>query len=256
LKSFLFKKSDTNRTVGTKLEISRTVPFAIEQHNATGSISYWQEGDHQSQADKNGVSLAEFMHAIFGLLRQAKCRRVLMIGCGGGTLATMLHRVGVEVTIVDIDPSSFEVARQYFHMPNEIECHVADGRAFLRKGATPYDAVVLDAFSKQVVPTHLLSPSFFALVKSRMRPRGSVFLINLIVADDDDPLPFRVVENMRHVWREARLLDHEEWEDRNAIALAGAVGHLKRPRLMMTPARRAKYIANSLSTMRFRHMSE
>jgi 2-polyprenyl-3-methyl-5-hydroxy-6-metoxy-1,4-benzoquinol methylase len=232
----------------------RPVPFAIEQHNATGSISYWQEGDHQSQADKNGVSLAEYIHAIFGLLRQAKCRRVLMIGCGGGTLATMLHRAGVDVTIVDIDPSSFEVARQYFHMPNEIECHVADGRAFLRKGATLYDAVVLDAFSKQVVPKHLLTPSFFALVKSRMRPRGSIFLINLIVADDDDPLPFRVARNMGHFWRDARLLDHEEWEDRNAIAMAGAVRKLKRPRVLMWPGRRARYIANSLSTMQFRDL--
>jgi spermidine synthase len=111
----------------------------------------------------------------------------------------MLNRVGADVTIVDIDPSSFEVARQYFHMPDEIECHVADGRAFLRKGATLYDAVVLDAFSKQVVPTHLLSPSFFALVKSRMRPRGSVFLINLIVADDDDPLPFRVARSFSSI---------------------------------------------------------
>jgi hypothetical protein len=76
------------------------------------------------------------------------------------------------------------------------------------------------------------------------------------VADDDDPLPFRVIQNMRHVWREARLLDHEEWEDRNAIALAGAVRDLKRPRVMMMPGRRAKYIANSLSTMRFRDLDE
>jgi hypothetical protein len=164
--------------------------------------------------------------------------------------------MGVHVVIDDIDPPSFEDARQYFHMPDEIECHVADGRAFLRREKRQFDAVVLDAFSKTEVPRHLLSPKFFALVKGRMTSRGSIFLINIIVEDDDDPLPFRVVENMRHVWREARLLDHEEWEDRNAIALAGAVGHLKRPRLMMTPARRAKYIANSLSTMRFRDMSE
>ncbi len=233
----------------------RPVPFAIEQHNATGSISYWQRGDHQSQADRDGTSLAEYIHAIFGFLRQAKCKRVLMIGCGGGTLATMLNRVGVNVTIVDIDPTSFEIARQYFHMPDEIECHVADGRSFLKHGVARYDAVVLDAFSKQVVPRHLLSPSFFALVKSRMRVRGSIFLINLIVADDDDPLPFRVAANMKQVWRQVRLLDHEEWQDRNAIALAGAVGELKRPRVLMQPLRRARQIAGSLKTMTFRNLS-
>ena len=36
-----------------------------------------------------------------------------MIGCGGGTLATMLHRTGVTVTIADIDSWSFRLARQW-----------------------------------------------------------------------------------------------------------------------------------------------
>jgi SAM-dependent methyltransferase len=229
----------------------RPVPFAIEQHNATGSISYWQSGDHQSQADRNGVSLAEYIHAIYGFLRQAKSKRVLMIGCGGGTLATMLDRAGVKVAIVDIDPKSFEVARAYFGLPEHIERHVADGRAFLKRETRLFDAVVLDAFSKQVVPRHLLSAKFFALVKARLKVRG-MFLINIIVADDDDSLPVRVIANMKHVWREARLLDHIGWEDRNAIALAGAVGMLKRPKLLVKPGRRARAIANSLATMRFR----
>ncbi len=233
----------------------RPVPFAIEQHNATGSISYWQSGDHQSQADRNGVSLAEYIHAIYGFLRQAKSKRVLMIGCGGGTLATMLDRAGVEVAIVDIDPKSFEVARAYFRLPEHIECHVADGRAFLKRETRLFDAVVLDAFSKQAVPRHLLSAKFFALVKARLKPRG-MLLINIIVADDDDPLPVRVIGNMRHVWREARLLDHEEWEDRNAIAIAGTVGQLKRPKLLVKPGRRARAIANSLATMRFRDLDD
>jgi spermidine synthase len=237
-----------------KKRAPRPVPFAIEQHNATGSISYWQRGDHQSQADRNGVSLAEYIHAIFGLLRQAKCRRVLMIGCGGGTLATMLDRVGVEVVMVDIDPTSFEVARQYFHQPHGIECHVADGRAFLKRETRRFDAVVLDAFSKQVVPKHLLSTAFFAQVKSRLRARASLFLINLIIADDDDPMPLRVTRKLGHIWRQVRLLDQEEWIDRNAIAMAGAVRDLKRPKLLMRPARRAQRIVSGLRTMRFRDL--
>lgn len=231
----------------------RHIPFAIEQHNATGSISYWQYGDHQSQADRSGVSLAEYIHAIYGFLRQAKCRTVLMIGCGGGTLATMLNRAGVKAVIADIDPKSFEVARTYFGLPEHIECHVADGRNFLTRERRKFDAVVLDAFSKQAVPQHLLSEKFFRLVKARLKPRG-IFLINLIVADDDDPLPLRVIGRTRAVWRHARLLDHEEWEDRNAIALAGAVAGLKKPRLLIKPGRRARAIANSLSTMQFREI--
>ena len=73
---------------------------AIEQDNATGAVSYWQAADNQSLADRNGVSLADYIHALYGFLRQIGAKDVLMIGGGGGTLATMLSRSGVAVTML------------------------------------------------------------------------------------------------------------------------------------------------------------
>src|SRR5580693_7621722 len=96
--------------------------IVIQQDNASGATAYWQDTDNQSLADRRGVSLADYIHALYGFLRQGKSRHVLMIGCGGGTLATMLRRVGVRVTLVDIDPASFAVARRFFHMPASLEC--------------------------------------------------------------------------------------------------------------------------------------
>ena len=98
----------------------------IVQDNRTGKVSYWQKDYHQSASDGRGVSTADYIHAMYFFLRQAKCRDVLMIGCGGGTLATMLHSKGVKVTIVDIHKLSFDIARDYFHLPADIPCHVAD----------------------------------------------------------------------------------------------------------------------------------
>ena len=37
-----------------------------------------------------------------------------MIGCGGGTLRTMLTRAGQQVSIVEINPVSFTLAKRYF----------------------------------------------------------------------------------------------------------------------------------------------
>ncbi|MBN9591141.1 MAG: hypothetical protein J0I02_02795, partial [Alphaproteobacteria bacterium] len=78
------------------------------------------------------------------------------------------------------------------------------------------------------------------------------FLINLIVAGDDDPLPGRILRNLGRVWRNARLLDRMGWDSRNAIALAGSVRGLKRPRVLIKPARRARAIAAILKSMAFR----
>lgn len=232
----------------------RPVPFAIEQNNATGSVSYWQMGDHQSQADKDGTSLAEYVHALYGLIRQGKCQDVLMIGCGGGTLATMLHRVGVRVTIVDVDPTAFAIAQHYFHMPDAFTCHIMDGARFLARTEHKYDAIVLDAYAGEAIPAHLLRLSFFALVKARLKARKAMFLINMIVNGDEDPAPERIGRTLRKCWRNVRILDVPHWECRNAIAVAGAVRGLRRPRLLVRPKQRVRSIGNYLKETEFRDL--
>ena len=234
---------------------TRTSPTpVIVQDNATGGISYWQDSANQSEADGDGVSLADYIHAMFFFLRQAKAKHVLMIGCGGGTLATMLRRAGVAVTIVDIDAASFEVARRYFHLPADVELHVADGARFLRRHAHRFDAIVLDAYDGGAIPKQFLKPEFFALAKSRLKPRGSLFLINIIVADDADRTPDHIARLMNKTWAAVRLLDSDGFIDRNAVAAAGAVAGLKRPRLLMPPKRGAKKFAKDLGTMKFRRL--
>lgn len=226
------------------------VPFVIEQNNATGTVSYWHGGAEQSEADAKGISLADYNHAMYGLLRQAGARRVLMIGLGGGTLATMLHRAGAQVVAVEIDAAVVALARSYFAVPGAVEIHVADGAHFLARQRRKFDAIVLDAYRGAEMPKHMTAPDFFRTVKSRLR-RGGIALVNLIVADDDDPLPHEIGSRMKTLWRNVRLLDRPGWRERNAILAAGHVRKLKRPRVLMKPRRRARTIAAGLRTMRF-----
>ncbi len=230
---------------------TRPSEIVLTQDNRTGGISYWQAHDHQSVADRYGVSLAEYIHALFGLMLQKRPRHVLVIGCGGGTLATMLSRRGVAVTLVDIDPLSFEIARRYFHMPAAVKCHAQDGVDFLRRNSGRYDAIVLDAFADHAIPPQFLNTGFFRLVKGRLR-RGGLFLVNIVVLARDDRTPDRIANAMKKVWRGVRLLDSDGFETRNAVAMAGAVKGLKRPRLRMEPAVRARKLAKGLAELSFR----
>ena len=226
------------------------VPFVIEQNNATGAVSYWRGGGQQSEADGDGVSLAEYIHALYGLARQAKAKRVLMIGCGGGTLATMLHRSGAAVTVVDVDAFAIQIARDYFGLSEEIETRVADGAEFLSQTRKRFDCIVLDAFDGKTIPSHLVTEEFFRRVKSRLTP-GGVLLINLLVAGDADPFPHEIGSRMKKIWRNVRLLDRPLWSERNAVLMAGRVQSLKRPRLLMKPKRRAIRIAKNLTSLQF-----
>jgi spermidine synthase len=206
----------------------------IVQDNRTGKVSYWQKDYHQSASDARGISTADYIHAMYFFLRQANCRDVLMIGCGGGTLATMLHAKGVKVTIVDIHKLSFDIARDYFHMPAGIACHVADGIAYLKKHRQRHDAIILDAFGEGGMPDKFMKAAFFKLARSRMTDRA-LFLMNVIVADDDDLTPDIMVRAMQAQWSKVRLLDTDGWVDRNAVIAAGAVAKLKKPRVLVPP---------------------
>ena len=224
----------------------------IVQDNRTGKVSYWQKEYQQSAADGRGISTADYIHAMYFFLRQVKAKDVLMIGCGGGTLATMLHRSGVKVTVVDLHKLSFDIARDYFHMPREIPCHVADGIAYLKKHRARHDALVLDAFGEGGMPAKFMRPEFFKLAKSRLKPRNSLFLMNVIVADDDDATPDNLVRTLRRLWSRVRLLDTDGWVDRNAVIAAGAVTKLTKPRILMAPKPGAAKMRRQLAILNWR----
>jgi spermidine synthase len=246
----------------SRIEPVKQSQIVIEQDNRSGDFTYWLARGPQSLAGRDGVSLAAYIHALYGFLRQARAEKILLIGCGGGTLATMLARSragaalrksAATLTIVDIDPLSFELARRYFRLPKSIACHVADGAAFLRSQDTHYDAIVLDAYGEGGVPRHLMRGAFFELVKSRL-VRGGIFLINMIGADDDDKRPDRVAWRLRRSFASVRICDAEGELDRNVLLLAGRVRNLKRPRLYMRPARGTGELVAELKRFDFRHL--
>ena len=224
----------------------------ILRHPKTGRVSYWQKEYHQSAADRHGVSTADYIHAMHFFLMQAQAKNVLMIGCGGGTLATMLHRSGVAVTVVDLHKLSLDIARRHFAMPRAIPAHVADGIAWLKQNRQRFDAIVLDAFGEQGMPPVFMRSAFFRLARSRMTRRGSLFLMNVIVADDDDATPDNLVRSMRKVWPGVRLLDTDGWTDRNAVIVGGAVAGLKKPMVLMPPQPGGRKLARELEILDWR----
>ena len=223
--------------------------IVIEQDK--DSVSYCEGELLHSVADRAGISQAPYIHALYGAARQARARRVLMIGCGGGTLATMLSRAGVAVTLVDIDAKSFRIARSHFQLPDSVDCQVGDGAAFLRRTKARYDAIILDAYAAGQVPRHLVTARFFALAKSRLA-RGGLLAMNVMVRDDDDRAPDRIAYRLKQIFAHVRLLDEEGEPDRNALVLAGAVKGLKRPHLMLRPRKGARALRAGLKALEFR----
>jgi spermidine synthase len=226
-------------------------PINIEHEMRTGAIAYWQGEYYQSRADKDGVSLLDYIHALFGLLEQKIPQSTLMIGCAGGSLATMLTRQGCAVTAVDVNPQAFLIARRYFQMPDSVQCRVADGLEYLAATRRMFDAIVLDAFHGGRMDEELISEMFFARAARRLRKGGAVFA-NIHMLRDSDTAADRVAARMGATFKDVRILDRAVTKQRNAIVMAGAVRNLKKPALTMAPRIESAKIARVLDAMQFR----
>lgn len=94
-------------------------------------------------------------------------RRVGIVGLGVGTLAAY-GREGDVFRFYEVNPAVVRIASDYFHFLHgsaaKIEVLTGDGRLLLEKEpANSFDILVLDAFSDDTIPVHLITKEAFAL---------------------------------------------------------------------------------------------
>ncbi|MGF1609638.1 MAG: spermidine synthase [Kiloniellales bacterium] len=225
--------------------------ITILRSRDSGSYLYCQDGSYQSEADSRGVSLASYVHAIHGLVTQYGAKDVLIIGCAGGTLATMLTFSGARVCVVDVNPASIVFARRYFSLPDSVPFHLSDGQTFLRETSMAFDAIVVDAYVGSEIPAHFRSQAFFKTALRRLAANGLV-LFNVHLADDLDQAADAVGTEMMLAGLRTQILDTPGAVLRNAIVLGGAIATLRKPGVEMPPESSATEIAEELDRMRFR----
>lgn len=116
-------------------------------------------------------------------LKNASGARVGVVGMGAGTVACY-GKSGHTYRFYDINPDVPRLAQKYFtYLPDlekrgaKLEIVVSDARLALeRELSNPqnFDALLLDAFSGDSVPAHLLTREAFEIYKKHMKPDGII----------------------------------------------------------------------------------
>ncbi|HYW13492.1 MAG TPA: fused MFS/spermidine synthase, partial [Longimicrobium sp.] len=113
------------------------------------------------------------------VLREGE-RRVAVVGLGTGTTAAYINE-GEEWTFYEIDPGIERIARDtaYFtymaDAPVRPRVVLGDARLQLaRDSAQKYDLILLDAFSSDAIPVHLITREALDTYLSRLAPGGIV----------------------------------------------------------------------------------
>ena len=105
-------------------------------------------------------------------------RRVGVIGLGVGSLAAYAKQ-GEKWTFFELNPRVVEIAKNYFSylsdVPSnaEVSIEVGDARLRLREGeAARFDVLVIDAFSSDAIPVHLMTREAVAIYRRSLAPGG------------------------------------------------------------------------------------
>jgi spermidine synthase len=111
-----------------------------------------------------------------------KPRRIGILGLGCGNLVAY-GRAGDLIRLYEINPQVLQLARSEFsyltETPARIETVLGDGRLSLeREPNQQFDILVLDAFSGDSVPVHLITEEAFVTYKRHLR-KGGILAVNV-----------------------------------------------------------------------------
>ena len=142
---------------------------------------------HRGDRNQTCIDLNEPERLVFsytrmsfaGLLLTPEPESILIAGLGGGSIPMTFGDLFPEarIDVIEIDPAVVSVAREFFlfEESENMRVHVNDARVFIKRAVLAgrqYDYIMLDAFTGDYIPEHLLTREFLEEVKQILSPDG------------------------------------------------------------------------------------
>lgn len=103
-------------------------------------------------------------------------KNIAIIGLGAGVMLHYIKDPSQTVDVYEINPQVIELAQTHFTFikktPAQINFLIGDGRKKLEETKTQYDLIIIDAFSGDSIPAHLLTYEAFKMYRSKLKDSG------------------------------------------------------------------------------------
>ena len=142
----------------------------------------------QSLGNKSGSSPSYYQQdsgiaTSLSYLQHKDTLNIGVIGLGAGVLASYT-RPNDKFSFYELNPAVYDMARNYFtyldDAKGEIEIIIKDGRIALNRRKNNqdslFDALIIDAFSSDVIPAHLLTQEAFELYWKNLKKDGLLII--------------------------------------------------------------------------------
>lgn len=119
--------------------------------------------------------------------QQKPLQRVLMLGMGGGSIASHLNALqpDIQIHIVELRQAVIDIAYDFFHLPEEPEIEVMqeDALIYIKDALSEYDVIIVDVFDNEGLPGPFTSQDFQQNLLKNLKTNGLI-LFNLWAHQD------------------------------------------------------------------------
>jgi hypothetical protein len=141
---------------------------SLDPERETQPLSYY----YRDPAGRRSSPIGQLFAALKG---DPRLDRVGLVGLGAGALACYAEP-GQHWTFYEIDPSVIAIARERFtylqQCRGQLTVEVGDGRLSLAHNKEHFGVIVIDAFSSDSIPLHLLTREALAVYRARLTEKG------------------------------------------------------------------------------------
>jgi spermidine synthase len=198
--------------------------IVTEDDQGMRTMLFGSDGVRQSVVkigDPDHLELPYARAMLSGLALCPEPRRVLVVGLGGGTIPSFLHKhyPKTRIDVVEIDPVVVEAARKFFGFQEDatLKAYVQDGRQFIEERRNVYDMIFLDAFGSESIPYHLATREFLIAVRRAVTAQGVVLAD--VWGPSSNALYDSMVRTYQEVFDELYILDVQDSGNKILIAL-------------------------------------
>ena len=162
------------QTIGYPAAVTRTLSNGTIQHGTQIFTDELRKTPTTYYAEDSGIGLAMRWCCEGGV--EGTGRNIGVVGLGAGTLAAY-GKPGDKITFYEINPAVEPIARNLFTYIRDSGAQISivngDARTSLTQQAPQhFDVLVIDAFSGDAIPLHLLTTQALELYKRHLAPNG------------------------------------------------------------------------------------
>jgi len=123
------------------------------------------------------VSTWKYIHRSSRIASLKRNKSALILGLGGGSMASELNKLHIKADLVDIDKRMFELSKKYFFYKDSIsKFYDDDARHFINTVNKKYDLIIIDLASGENQPNNIFTKEGLAKITHLLNNDGIIII--------------------------------------------------------------------------------